>query len=269
MILSSNASIIYREWKIQVPKTALLLVHGLGAHSLRWEFLANFFLQKNISSYAIELRGFGQTSQLKGHIDSFNIYFNDIRTLRNIIKKENTRKKIFLLGESMGAIIAFLLAISDPGLFDGLICISPAFQSRLKFTALDYIKIFLTLIYSPRKQLNMPFDSKMCTQDIAYQREMDSSELEHRLATPKLLANIALAQARAIILKNRLQTPTLFLLAGVDKLVDSETAKRIFKSLSLNDKEIRRYPDMYHALSIEIGKEKVFEDILKWIENRL
>lgn len=265
----TSSNIIYKEWKSHSPKASFLLVHGLGAYSGRWEFLANFFLENYISSYAIELRGFGRTKELKGHIDSFNVYFNDIRRLRDIIKKENPDKKVFLLGESMGAIIAFLMAISEPALFDGLICISPAFQSRLKFTALDYIKIFLTLIYSPRKQLNMPFGSEMCTQDVDYQKTMDASPLEHRLATPKLLANIALAQARAIILKNRLQTPTLFLLAGVDKLINPGAAKRVFENLSLDDKEIKEYPNMYHALSIELGKEKVFEDILKWMEKRI
>jgi alpha-beta hydrolase superfamily lysophospholipase len=29
-----------RRWKAPSPKAVLLLVHGLGAHSARWDFLA-------------------------------------------------------------------------------------------------------------------------------------------------------------------------------------------------------------------------------------
>ncbi|MBI5143512.1 MAG: lysophospholipase [Candidatus Omnitrophica bacterium] len=272
-MISSNegegSRIIYRRWETPSSKAIILLVHGLGAHSGRWEFLADFFLKNNISSYALELKGFGETEGLRGHIDSFNIYFDDIRSLYNIIKKENPHQKVFLLGESMGAIISFLTAIYEPGLFDGLICISPAFQSRLELAPFDYIKIFLPLFYNPKKQFDMPFTSEMCTRDIDYQKVMDSDKREHRLATSKLLFGIAVAQARAYLLRGRLKIPVLFLIAGEDKLVDPGASTNVFKGLKAKDRTLIPYPGMYHALSIDIGREIVFEDILKWLEPRI
>jgi alpha-beta hydrolase superfamily lysophospholipase len=32
--------IMYRRWNVPSSKAVLLLVHGLGAHSARWDFLA-------------------------------------------------------------------------------------------------------------------------------------------------------------------------------------------------------------------------------------
>lgn len=264
-----KTGIIYREWEAGSPKALLLLVHGLGAHSGRWEFLADFFLRNDISSYAIELKGFGQTKTFKGHIDSFDIYLDDIRRLCDIIRERGIKKRIFLIGESMGAVIAFLEAIARPDLFDGLICISPAFRSSLKFTPLDYIKIFLPLFYNPKKEIDMPFTSAMCTRDVEYQKAMDASELEHRFATAKLLGNMAIAQVRAAISKGRLTAPVLFLLAGMDKLVDPRVSKRIFEGMRAQDKELIEYPKMYHALSIDVGRERVFSDMLKWLEKRI
>lgn|GEM_PF-186157 len=267
--MKNHKGVIYREWKVCAPRAAILLVHGLGAHSGRWSFLAEFFLRNNISSYAIELKGFGETKDLKGHIDSLDTYFNDIRIFRNLIAQENPGKKIFILGESMGGLIAFLMAGRKERLFDGLICISPAFKSRIKFSLMEYIKIMLSFIYNPRKQFRMNFDSFMCTRDNEYLKILNSDSREHRLATSKLLLNLVFAQMKAAGLKDKISSPVLFLLPGYDKLVDSENSERIFDNLNLKDKTIIVYPEMYHALSIDAGREKVFSDMLKWIDRLL
>ena len=97
-------NIMYEEWKCPHPRATLVLVHGLGACTSRWNFLAEFFLTHNISSYAIMLKGFGKTSGPRGHADSFNTYIHDVRELCEIVKKENPVAKVFALGESMGAL---------------------------------------------------------------------------------------------------------------------------------------------------------------------
>jgi len=264
-----KTGILFRKWTAPAAQGALLLVHGLGAQSRRWECMADFFLEKNISSYAIDLKGFGETEGPRGHIGSFRTYFEDIKRLRDIISKQNPGKKVFILGESMGALISFIMAIRDPGLFDGLVCISPAFASRLKFTALEYVKILSALLYDPAKQFDMPFTPEMCTTDCDYQEMMDTDPREHRTGTSKLLFNIAMAQIRSMIFRGEITTSVLFLLAGNDVLVSPEASKSIFERLRTPDKTIIEYPEMCHALSIETGKERIFEDILKWVRKRI
>jgi len=264
-----RTGIVYRKWASPAPKAIFLLVHGLGAHSERWEFLSGYFLKNNISSYAIELKGFGETEGLRGHIDSFKSYFKDIESLRDIVGKENPGKKIFLLGESMGGLISFVLSAVKPALFDGLICISPAFRGRLKLGVLGYIKIISLLIYNSRKHLNIPFSSDMCTRDTDYRKAMEGDKREHRFATANLLFEMMLAQIKSNILKRRIKMPILFLLSGEDKMVDPGTSKKIFEGIGIKDKTLIEYPGMYHALSIDIGRERVFGDMLKWLQERI
>jgi len=238
----------------------------MGAHSGRWEFLANFFLRENISSYAIELRGFGETSGLRGYVDSFNTYLSDIRRLRDIIAGEHPGKKIFIVGESLGGLIAFHAAATMGGFFSGLVAISPAFKGKLKFDVLEYLDIFSSAIFNSRKQFRMRFTASMCTRDFYYQRLLDMDRREHKLATARLLFETALAQIKSPILRNKLKIPTLFLLSGNDSLVDMKASERIFENLKVKNKKIIAYPDMQHALSVETGKEKVFRDMLGWLE---
>lgn len=263
-----KTDIVYERWSSSSPKAVLLLVHGLGGHSTRWEFLSGFFLQNNISCYALELRGFGKTDGIRGHIDSFETYFDDIRRLHDIIVKENEGKKVFLAGESMGALIAFMMVINGSRSFDGLICLSPAFTSRLKLSLLDYARIASSLLFNSEKQFTMPFDAEMCTRDIDHQKVMDSDVLEHRFATAKLLFETLKAQVLSRVLNKKISISTLFLLSGEDKLVVSEDSENIFNSLKTADKEIIKYSEMYHALSIDTGREKVFADMLDWILRR-
>jgi alpha-beta hydrolase superfamily lysophospholipase len=268
LIVDLKTGILYKKWPLDNPKAVFLLVHGLGGHSDRWNFLAEFFLKQNIASYSIELKGFGETKDLKGHIDSFDIYFKDIETLQNIIRSELPGKKVFIIGESLGGLISFLLSGLNPGLFNGLICISPAFKDKLKFTLLEYIKTFTFVVFNPKKAVDVHFNDAMCTRDLEYQKIMGEDNREYRFATAKMLFNILISGMRAQGFKHKIKIPTLFLIAGEDTITDAACMNKVFASLSVSDKEIIEYPEMFHALSIDLDREKVFTDILNWVVKR-
>ena len=256
----------YRQWTapsaapLVQARAVFLLVHGLGAHTGRWEAMAEFFLQHGISSYAVELH----------RVAGFASYNGDILRMRDIIKKENPSAKIFLIGESMGALIAFLFARSRPGLFDGLICISPAFANKIKLSIADYLKIAAALFYKPQKLFRVPFDSSMCTRDLDYRKKMDADPLERRTASSRLLTAILFAQMRVRFGSSlgSLGLPVLFLVAGEDRMIDHRATNAIFDRLEAKDKTLVEFPGMYHALSIDIGKEAVFEKVLEWVNKR-
>lgn len=262
-------NILYRQWGSSSPKAAIILIHGLGGHSNNWEFMANFLIKHDISSYAIELKGFGNTEGTKGHIDSLNTYIKDVRKLCNIIKKEHRGRPVFVAGESMGGIIAFLAAIKKPGLFRGMICMSPGFGSLLKFSFMDYVKMISARFYNSKKQFIMPFTNEMCTRDPECLKIIENDRLEHRFATPKLLQSILLGQLSSKLLKHKVKTDTLFLLPGKDKFVNSDISKKIFKGIKFEHKQIIEYPEMHHSLNMELGREDVFTDLLKWTEKRI
>jgi len=268
MKTAENQEAGYRQWRSPEPRCVFLLVHGLGTHSGRWEAAADFFLKKGVASYAVELRGIGPAAKPGARPESFDSCYDKILLLRKIAAKDNPGKKIFLIGESLGAITSFLLCASRPGLFSGLVCISPAFAARYKLPFLDSVRIAASLFYNPQKLFSLPFNSEMCTRDTDYRHRLDQDPLEYRTASSKLILGILFAQARAKAVK-KILTPVLFLIAGEDKIVDPSAAAAVFRGLAAEDKTLVEFPGMYHALSIDLGKERVFEGILKWIEERV
>jgi alpha-beta hydrolase superfamily lysophospholipase len=268
MIEEHPAKVRYRQWNAPGAQVVLLAVHGLGGHTGRWEPLADFFSPRGVAVYALALRGFGDTPGLKGHVDSFNTYFSDIESLVDVIRTEYPRQKIFLLGESLGGLICFLAAMERGRSFAGLICLSPSFADTLNIDMKTFWGVIFSFVFAPAKQFTLPLSLSCCSRDIELVKRLDADPREHRLASSRLLAGIVLAEQRAKILSNRIAIPVLFLLSGHDTIVSTAESRRVFQTLKVRDKTVKVYPEMLHALSIDTGRESVFEDMWNWIKAR-
>jgi acylglycerol lipase len=255
----AGSGISYKAWVSPTPKAKFLLIHGLGANSSWWEPFASESLKNGFSSYAIDLRA----------DRSFAEFFNSINNLLIKIRADDPGKKIFAVGESMGALIILSMALEDQAIFDGLICIAPAFNSKAPLKLKDYFRIFLPLFYDRNKRCTLPVSSDMCTRDPAYLKMIEATYDKDVLATSQVLFDIFITQLRMRLSRMRIDAPLLFQIAGNDLLVYPEVSLKVFKRLRCKDKTLIEYPEMYHALSIELGKEKVFSDIFNWIEKRL
>ena len=268
-----GTDVLYRKWDVlppaASPKAVFLLVHGLGAHTARWDFLAGFLARNGFPSYGLELRGFGRTPERpRGHVDSLRVWERDILKLGETAAAENPGRRIFVLGESVGGLVAFNLACRYPDAFAGLVLISPDFKNGLKFPLSAYLKIGAMIPFKPRTTIAVPFTSAMCTRDTAYQAVMDRNPDELRAASLKCLMSILAEQGRSKRLAGGFCVPSLFLISGTDLLVDERAGRKLFHKLALKDKTILEYPEMLHALSIDLGREQVFRDILAWTEKR-
>jgi len=269
-----GTNILYRKWEAgpspASPKGVFLLIHGLGAHSARWEFLAGHFGSRGFASYAIELRGFGRTPERpRGHIASFRIWDRDILELRDIIGRDHPGIKVFLLGESLGGLIAFNLAGRYPDQFSGQALIAPSFKNGMKFPLSAYLKLVLFGLFKPKLMVDVPFTSEMLTRDPAYLEVMNANPDEFRFASIRLLGSFLPEQARARRQAGKMAVPTLFLIPGIDHLVDERANRKMFQKIAFADNTLIEYPDMLHALSLDVGRENVFRDILDWAEQRL
>jgi alpha-beta hydrolase superfamily lysophospholipase len=261
----NTGGVAYRHWTHQTPRAIFLLVHGLGAHAGRWDAAGNCFLKHGISSYAVELKDHGRASSA-----GFGDYRTKLLNLREIALKEvGSAVPVFLIGESLGAVLSFLVCVGNPGLFKGLICISPAFTARYKVPFFDSVKMLAALFYNPNKKFSLPFDSSMCTRDPECKGRLDCDPHEYRSASSKMIFSILAAQALAKGLFGKLNTPVLFLAGGNDLLVDPRSIRDALNALKVRDKEMVEFPGMYHSLSIDTGKEEVFDTILKWVEGRI
>src|SRR5215213_9157051 len=88
------------------PVAVLLIAHGFGEHSGRYNNVVDNFLPRSYAIYALDHRGHGRSDGERVVVGSYNEYVADLKTFFNFVKSENPGLDIFLVGHSMGAAIS-------------------------------------------------------------------------------------------------------------------------------------------------------------------
>ena len=95
-------------------KYPLIFLHGFGASRKHWRNNLEYFAKRNFATYSLDLIGFGESDQpgIKeiGPLDN-GIWSNQVRDfIREVIKPKNPRK-VILIGNSLGALVALTCAV--------------------------------------------------------------------------------------------------------------------------------------------------------------
>ena len=102
-------------------KAILLIVHGLADHSGRFTNLITKYLPEGYAVYGYDQRGHGKSPGLKGYIDKFSCFVDDLDNFLRYIRKKHPDTKIYIIGHSVGGTIATTFALSHQKEFNGLI----------------------------------------------------------------------------------------------------------------------------------------------------
>ena len=102
-----NLSLYYQCWlPAREPKAILLVVHGACEYSGRYTNLVNHFVPTGYAIFGLDHRGHGKSEGLRGYVERFQNYLNDLKTFFDIVRRKHSNTKIFLVGHSMGGLIA-------------------------------------------------------------------------------------------------------------------------------------------------------------------
>jgi lysophospholipase len=268
MLKSQDGIVFYREWNCPSPKTVVILVHGLGGYSGRFFEFGPYLAKHGMQVYAIELKGFGESPSVKGHIDNFRTYTDELKSLVGTAKKLHPGKKIFMFGESMGGLITLDFLIHHQNMIDGAILMSPAVKDKLPMPFLKKLEVLRAAIFDPMAFFPAGFSAETFTRDKVMAKRINNDPLEVRLFTAKFFLSILKAMMFVNIWPRAIKLPVLLLLAGNDSMISAEAAETYFKKIRSKDKELKWYPEMYHALYVDKDREPVFKDIVSWIDKR-
>jgi len=149
-------------WFVENEKNdvPLLLLHGFGASSSHWRKNIKSFAKKDYAVYSLDLLGFGKSDQPGireiGKLDN-GIWCDQVTDfIKDIIRPKNS-KKVVIVGNSLGGLIALTCAASIPEEISGIIAsplpdpvslnfIQSEKQSNVKYLKFSLIKLFIRLL---------------------------------------------------------------------------------------------------------------------------
>ncbi|MFC4767915.1 alpha/beta hydrolase [Effusibacillus consociatus] len=250
---------------------AILLIHGAGEHSGRYEHVINWFLARNIAVFAGDLPGFGQSPGTRGHIDRFSDYTDCVRNWLTETKNTVGDTSVFLFGHSMGGLVTVrFLQEPDAGNLPikGVVLSSPCL--RLKMQVPQWKRNLAGVLGRLTPRLRMPngIAAADVSRSLDVVKKYSEDPYNESRVSIRWFEELQVAMQQAMLQASRIQQPLLLLQAGADRIVDPEAAIPFVEKAGSRDKKLKIYPGLYHELVNEPEKEEVLTDILEWINKR-
>ncbi len=259
----------YRCWDVPTRRAAVLICHGLGEHSGRYERLANDFARAGFSTFALDHRGHGRSDGRRGHVRRFVHYVRDLeRFRRRVVGSVGPGVPLIWLGHSMGGLILIRYLEEFPAVsVAGAVLSAPLLGIAVETPQLKRQLARLLRHVVPALPMSTGLDPHHLSHDPDVAKEYMRDPLVHDRITPRLYAEIQQSIALAELKKRQIIVPLLFLIPSADQLVRPDLVQRFAAQLPPSrNVEVKTYAGLYHESLNETTRSGVLADVLGWIE---
>ena len=245
------------------------IVHGIGEHSGRYGYLVERVTDRGFAVAALDNRGHGRSAGIRGHIDSWADYREDVRMFLRYVHATFPGSPVFLYGHSLGALIVTDYVLSYPDGIDGLIV------SGHPMRPTGAVKPFLIFVarllsrFAPKTSLSLGLSYDTLSRDPDVLKAYRDDPLVHSRVTARwgteALAAVDRVRARA----SEIRMPILILHGEADRINSVEGSRELLEKVSSTDKQLEVYSGGYHEPHNDLDQERVASDVIEWILERL
>ncbi len=264
-----GSKIFYRSAIPENPIASVVILHGYAEHSGRYLHVMEYFAGKDFAVFAPDERGHGRTAKTLGDIESFRLVLEDVDILVTQASEKFPTRPVFMLGHSMGGLLAVLYAEKYEDRLKGLVLSGAALV--LPDNVSSFVKKMAGLLakIAPRLQVQK-FDSSGISRDPEVVRKKDEDPLYYKGKTMARTGNEMLRGIESAIAGlSSISVPILVLHGGADPIISPEASKMIYENVSSEDKTIKLFEGLYHEIMNEPEKDEVLDFISDWIEKHI
>lgn len=259
-------------WKWEAEgeaKAVIVMVHGAMEHHRRYGWLIEMWRTSGFHVIMSDLPGQGMTTRShRGHIDSFDEYLIEVKDWVQAAYRYEL--PVFLLGHSMGGLIAIRLLQVEKLNIAGVILSSPCLglietPSKL----LNTLSYGLNAIY-PSLRMNSGLTVDMATRNPDVREADVNDTLYITKVSIRWYRELASAMKEAFEdLEHVQDLPMLVMQGGDDKIVKKASVKEWFNHAPLSEKRFKEWPKCYHEIFNEPEREEVFEYAKDFVNSQL
>jgi alpha-beta hydrolase superfamily lysophospholipase len=269
-VVGSGGLLLFRRvWRPATPPRAVLLnLHGLGDHSGCYGALSDRMIASGFAVHALDLRGNGRSPGKRGHVDAWSDYREDLRRFVQLVRREEPARPLFLLGNSLGGLIAIEYALQHPEGLRGVIAAAPPLGRLSVPPVLLALGRVMSRVW-PAFSLETGMDLSGLAQDPGVVAELLADPLFHRLGSARLSTEVQAAIARVQSRAGEFPLPLLVLHGSKDRMVTPDGSREFVARAARPDAKLIEYPEARHVLFADWGREQVLADLVQWIERHL
>lgn len=261
---TGGAKIAYRAWPVPGAEVTFAVVHGMGEHSGRYERFAAGMARHRMASYALDLRGHGESSGQRGHADSWSEWVDDAARFVRLVESQ-VSTEVLPLGHSFGGVV--LLSTVLAGKLPNtrrFVLSSAALRLKKRVPAWQSGFARLTSRVAPRLSVNNGVDAGTVSRIPEVVAAYTSDPLVHAQITARLYAEWEKAAAQDLAHAAEIKLPFLILAGTDDRLVDS-TASQELHAVTQDVSELHMLEGRYHEPFNDLGSDEVFAIIAEWV----
>jgi len=259
--------IAYRAWPKPGASITFAVAHGLGEHAGRYKDFAEAMAQRGMGTFALDLRGHGQSQGQRGHVDAWSEWTDDIGAFVREVEAQ-VGGEVVPLGHSFGgaAMLSTVIAGKLPN-SKRFIVSSPALKVK---AVVPQWKLSLGAMASrvtPRLAMSNEVDAGTLSRIPEVVDAYRSDPLVHSKISSRLFTEWQRAAEEILARAPEIKLPFLILAGTDDKLIDPAGAEELHKRAP-NASELHLLPGRYHEPFNDVGREEVFDIIARWLGAR-
>ena len=266
---SENISVFTRIESPRQPRACIVISHGFGEHSGRYEKLAQRLGELNLVVVRYDLRGHGRSQGKRGHASSYDMYLSDLGHAIDLARERHPGLPTFIFGHSMGGALVLNYAIRRPDKLSGVIASAP--WLRLAFSPPAWKNWLAHRIARVLPSFSMPtnLDLSKLSHDPEVKRSIEADSLTNSVMTAAAYVGLVAAGEYALAHAATLKLPLLLMQGTADAITDIRASETFFATAGSTDKTFKPWPGMYHETLNEIDSAPVYQTLVDWLEQRL
>lgn len=255
-----------RRWVPQKDvKIVVCLVHGMGEHCGRYDFMGKFFAGRGIALMAYDQRGHGKSEGKRGHTRSYDALLQDVDDLITKAKELFPGKPLILYGHSMGGNLVLNYTIRKKPMLNGVIASSAYLKLAFEPSAFK-VKLgqWMRNIY-PAFSQPTGLDTKALSRIPEEVKKYEEDPLVHDKISAMMFISLRDAGLWALENAGEMHLPVLIFHGTTDRIT-SHQASMEFAGKIKGDVTFKSFEGAYHETHNDLCREEVLAMLKEWIE---
>lgn len=272
---ATKLAIYYRKWpaKTQEGLADVFLLHGIGDHLGRYEHVAEALADAGYNVFALDQQGRGRSEGERFYFARFDHMVQDTIQFVDLVGsglQGKSPRPHFLLGHSMGGLLAILVAACSQDRWAGLIITASALHVPVSFSPLAIRLLRWLSKHFPKLLVLPPGPPHLLSRDRAVVEAFQNDPLVHHgRRHVRVLEEVFDSMARALAFAPSLTIPCLCLHSKADRICLLSGSQAFIEAASSKDKRLVVYDHALHELYNEPEQEMAIKEVTTWLHQTL